>query len=281
MELVEPAKIPIEVKARDNRGEVRRFVSLVLALSVTEFKLRYYGSVLGYFWTLARPLMLFGVLYVVFTHIVKFGAGIQHYPVVLLTGIVMWTYFADATTTAVQSLVSRESLVRTMSFRLEAIPIATALTAGFNLSLNLVAVFVFILLSGVPVELSWLEFPLLILILFLIALPITMLLSALFVRFRDMQHIWEVVLQMGFWGTPIIYPIEAVPESLQKVIMYNPIAALLQQTRHALIDPSAPSAADAIGGAVWLLIPAGVAIGIFVMAVVVFRREAPNIAELI
>lgn len=281
MSTAETIALPSTNHSEATTSRVRQFLSLVTALSVTEFKLRYYGSVLGYFWTLARPLMLFGVLYVVFTHIVKVGASVSYYPVVLLTAIVLWTFFSDATSAAVQSLTNRDNLVRTMSFPLAAIPIASALTAAFNLGLNLIAVFIFMMISGVPAHPTWLEGPVIVLGLVLFSLPVTMLLSVLYVRFRDMQHIWEIALQLGFWGTPIIYPIEVVPHKLQRVMMCNPVAALLEQARHAIIDPAAPSAAAAIGGQVFLLIPLTVAIAVFAIGIVVFHRQSPHIAELL
>lgn len=259
----------------------RYYKNIVLSLAVSEFKLRYFGSVLGYFWTLARPLMLFGVLYVVFTHIVKFGGNVHFYALVLLTNIVLWQYFADATSAAVTSLVSRESLVRKMSFPLSTIPLSTVLTAAFNVGLNLVAVFVFIGVAGDPPTLSWLQFIPLVLALVLVSIPVAIILAVMFVRFRDVQHIWEVALQLGYWGTPIIYPIEVVPHAFQKFVMFNPLAVLIEQTRHVLIDPSAPTAAEAIGGGAWLLIPLAITLGLVLLSVVAYRREAPRVAELL
>lgn len=260
-------------------SDTSRFINLTLSLAVTDFKLRYYGSVLGYFWSLARPLMLFGVLYVVFSQIVRFGAGVNYFPVVLLTGIVLWTFFAEATSSSVQSLLIRESLLRTMSFPISSIPISTAISSAMNLCMNLLAVFLFIIISGVSISVSWLEFPLLVLVLITMTLPLTLLLSVLYVRYRDIQHIWEVALQIGFWGSPILYPIEKVPESLKLVIMSNPIAVILQQTRHALIDPTAPSAVDAIGGIQYLVIPIAIVLLVATLSIYIFRAQAPYAAE--
>jgi ABC-2 type transport system permease protein len=249
-------------------------------LAVTDFKLRYFGSVLGYLWTLMRPLMLFGVLYFVFTQVVKLGEGIEHYPVYLLTSIVLFTYFAETTGGGVKCLIDRENLLRKMRFPRIVIPISVSLASLFNLGLNLMAVLVFAIASGVQPRLSWLQFPLLVAILTIFAVGLAMLLSVLYVRFRDVDPIWTVVLQMMFYGTPILYVIAMLPPSIQvEMLAINPLADITTQMRHAVLDPSAPTAATAIGGDARLLIPLGVVLASFALGAWVFHREAPRIAE--
>jgi ABC-2 type transport system permease protein len=259
--------------------DLRRFFALTYTLAVTDFKLRFFGSALGYIWTLMRPLLLFGVLYVVFTEIVKFGGGVDHYPVYLLTSLVLFTYFSETTTRGVLSLVERENLLRKMRFPRMVIPLSVALHAFFNLGLNLIVVFAFILGSGIEPRLAWLELIPLIALMVAFASGVTMLVSALYVRYRDVQPIWEVALQMLFYASPIIYVASTYPDSVENFAMANPIAAIATEARHALIDPSAPSAADTIGGAVWLLVPLGVIALVSVLGFWVFTREAPRIAE--
>jgi ABC-2 type transport system permease protein len=259
--------------------DLRRFFALTYTLAVTDFKLRFFGSALGYVWTLMRPLLLFGVLYVVFTEIVKFGGGVDHYPVYLLTSLVLFTYFSETTTRGVMSLVERENLLRKMRFPRMVIPLSVALHAFFNLGLNLIVVFIFVLGSGIEPRLAWLELIPLIVLMVAFASGVTMLVSALYVRYRDVQPIWEVALQMLFYASPIIYVASTYPDSVENLAMANPIAAIATEARHALIDPSAPSAADTIGGAVWLLVPLGVIALVSVLGFWVFTREAPRIAE--
>ena len=261
-------------------GNWGRFLHLTWTLAVTEFKLRFFGSVLGYLWTLMRPLMLFGVLYLVFTEFVRIGDGVPHFPVVLLLGIVIFTFFAEATGGAVTSLVDRENMVRKIHFPRMVIPLAVVLTAYFNLLLNLVAVAIFATAQGIEPRLSWLQFPVLVLILGIWAVGLAMLLSALFVRFRDVQPIWEVVVQAAFYASPVIYPIEEIPKpEWGRIVMCNPLATILEQARHAVVDPGAPSAAAAIGGSGRLLIPASIVLLSFVLGFWLFNREAPRIAE--
>jgi ABC-2 type transport system permease protein len=261
-------------------GEPRRFVHLTWTLAVLDFRLKFFGSVLGYVWQLMKPLLLFGVMLFVFTKAVRLGHGVYQYPVVLLSGIVMFTFFAESTGAAVSSVVDREALVRKIHFPRLVIPLSVVLTAYFNLVLNYTAVVIFMLARGVEVRWSWLELIPLVLFLGLFAAGLSMILSSLFVRFRDVRPIWEVALQAIFYGSAIFYPIENIPSvKLQHLIMCNPLAAVVQQIRHAVIDPSAPTAGQAIGGDIRLLIPIGLTLLLVVLGFWWFNREAPRIAE--
>jgi ABC-2 type transport system permease protein len=260
-------------------SELRRFLNITFALAVTEFKIRYFGSVLGYLWSLMRPLMLFSVLYVVFTHIVRFGGGITHYPLKLLLALVLWSYFAEATGQAIGSLVQRENLLRKISFPPAVIPLSVALTSGFNFILNLSVVLVFVLVTGIAPAASWLELIPLVGLLLVLTVATCMLVSLLYVPFRDMLPIWEVATQILFWGTPIIYVIDKAPESAQSILMLNPLAVIIEQARHAVIDPSSPSAAAAAGGAGRLVIPVVIALALLALAAGLYRRMASTIAE--
>jgi ABC-2 type transport system permease protein len=249
---------------------------------VSDFKLRFFGSALGYLWQLVRPLLLFGVLYVVFTEIVRLGGDVELYPVALLLGIVVFTFFSEATGGAVTSLVDREALIRKVEFPRLAVPLATVLTALFNVTLNLGAVIVFLLIAGGDVRLSWLELPLLVAALALFAAGAGMLLSALFVRYRDVKPIWEVALQLLFYGSPIFYPIDVVIERSElaaKLMMLNPFAAILQQSRHALVAPSHPTVADVLGSGWLVLAPVAIGVAVVALGYRVFSRRAPRIAE--
>ena len=261
-------------------GSRRRFLYLSATLAITEFKLRFFGSVLGYLWQLVRPLMLFGVLYFVFTKFVKIGGAVPHYPVVLLANIVLYTFFAESTG-AVSSMVDREGLVRKIQFPRMAVPVSVVLTAGFNLVLNTLVVLGFALASGVEPRWSWIQAPLLIGLLAIFAMGLAMLLSALYVRFRDVKPIWDVLLQVAFYATPIIYAVETigVSERVREAIMLSPLAMIIQQFRYAVIDPSAPSAGEAAGGAGMLLIPIGLLFGLAALGYWYFNREAPRMAE--
>jgi ABC-2 type transport system permease protein len=226
-----------------------------------------------------RPLLLFGVLYLVFTHVVRFGEGVKDYPVYLLSSIVLFTFFAETTSRGVTALIERENLLRKVRFPRLVIPLSVVLHSLFNLGLNLIAVFVFALASGITPTLDWLQIPLLIGLLVVLSLGVTMLLSALFVRYRDVQPIWEVASQILFYGSPVIYVVTAMPESVRELAMFNPISVALSQFRHAVIDQGAPTAAALIGGTALLLAPLAIVVAIFALGLWVFMREAPRIAE--
>jgi ABC-2 type transport system permease protein len=263
-------------------GDARRFAHLTWMLASTEFKTRFLDSTLGYLWTLIRPLLLFGVLYFVFSEIVRLGDQTKHYPLLLLSGIVLFTFFSETTGDAVASLVEHESLIRKISFPRLVIPVSVGLNALINLGSNLVVVFVFLAVSGIAPTWTWLELPLILAVLVALSGGVGMLVSALYVPFRDIRPIWDVALQALFYATPVLYPIEVVNhvgEGLQRVIMCNPLAVVIQQFRHAVIDPSAPSAAQAIGGTVWLLVPLSVLLSLLALGFVVFNRMAPVAAE--
>jgi ABC-2 type transport system permease protein len=265
-----------------------RLLHLTWALAKTEFKLAFFGSVLGYLWQLMRPLLLFGVIYLVFTHahLSKLNS-FPFYPAALLLGIVLFTFYSESTGGSVPSLVNRESLVRKVEFPRLAVPLATVLTALFNLSLNLITVTVFLFASGGPVRLSWLELPVLIVAFAAFASGLGMILSVGYVRYRDVRPIWEVVLQMTFYASGIFFFIPGISPvnvfglqiNLAHVLMANPFAAILEQARHAFVSSAYPSAASAMGGGAMILIPIGITVAAFVVGFLVFDRQAPRVAE--
>ena len=263
-------------------GDWRRFVHLTTTLAYNDWKLRFFGSVLGYLWSLLRPLMLFGILYVVFSHVIRIGGGVENYPVQLLVGVIMFQYFADAAGGAVESLVESEPLVRKVAFPRLVIPLAVALTAAFNLVLNLVTIGVFLAIAGVEPRPEWLLLPIPLVLLVALAAGMGMLLSALFVPFRDIRPIWDVVQQALFYATPIFYPIEvavARSDTLGAIAMCNPLATIIQLARNLLLGPPTPAPNDVLGSTAMLIVPLGLIAGIAVVGYLVFSRMAPSVAE--
>jgi ABC-2 type transport system permease protein len=230
-------------------------------------------------WSLARPLMLFGVLLAVFTQIFRIGSLVPNYEVLLLFNVVLFGFFQEATLTAVNSIASQEAVVRKTQFPRLVIPLAVVLTAAFNLALNLIVVFAFILAFGVDPEWTWLLFPVFLGLLFVLTTAVSMIVSSLYPRFRDISIIWSVLATVLFYGSPILYPIEVVPDTLRDVLLINPLTPLFELARVWVIDPSAAGPVDAAGGAAWLLIPVAIYVGVCVLAAWVFKREAPRIAE--
>jgi ABC-2 type transport system permease protein len=262
-------------------GGRRRFFDLLWLMAVTEFKRTYFGTVLGYLWSLVRPLMLFGVLLFVFTKVFKIGHELPNYPVLLLLGIVLFTLFQEATQNSVTSVVAQEGVVRKTQFPRLVIPLSTVLTCAFNLCLNLIIVFLFILFWGVSPTWTWLLFPFAVGALFVLTATLSMLLSVLYVRFRDVAIIWIVLAQVLFYGTPVLYPIEKLEDpTIEHLLMINPLAVIFEQVRvWILAEPAAPTAVEAAGGALHLLPAVFIYVAVCVLGVWTFNRDAPRIAE--
>lgn len=258
---------------------------LLRELVVTDFKLRYQGSVLGYLWSLLKPLMLFGIMYVVFIHFLRFGEGIPHFAVALLLGIVMWTFFIDATNQGMQAIVSRGDLLRKINFPKYILVISGTVSALINFLLNLVVVFIFMVFDGVDFGWSALLFPVTVLILFTFALATAFFLAAVNVRFRDIGHIWEVVLQALFYATPIIYPLQKVIEYndiAAHLLMLNPIAVLFQNARAQLFGPeSTITASQLFENPIFVLIPYLIIVVVIILAIWYFKKTQAKFAELV
>jgi ABC-2 type transport system permease protein len=282
-EAAAPAAKPAE--AREIQGPSafgggwRRFMHLTWLIAITDYRLTYFGSVLGYVWSLMRPLLLFGVLYLVFSQFLRFGDDIPHYRDLLLLNIMLYYFFGEATSNSVRSVLARESLVRKMHFPRMVIPLSVVVTSMLNLAANLVAVFVFITIDGVEPRATWLLAPLLLIPLVMFTAGVAMILSSLYVSYRDVQPIWSVLSQLIFYGSPILYVIDTVPESMQEIIMANPLACILEQARKWLVDPTAPGFVEAIGGFPLWLVPVGIFVAVCGLGLWIFNREAPRIAE--
>jgi ABC-2 type transport system permease protein len=260
------------------QGPLRRYATLVHTLAVTDFKQRYAGSALGYFWTVSKPLMLFGILYTVFSHVLRVGADIPHYPSLLLVGIVLWGYFSEATSIAVIVLVQRADMLRKASFPRSALPVAVNVTALMVMSFNFLAVIVLVLWNGLHPNVGWIALPFLVMELTVLALGTSLVLSAAYVRMRDIGQIWQVVLQMIFYLTPIIYPIELVPVDWRVWFMFNPIAQIIQDTRASLLG-DLTTASTSILGPKLLVVPFLVVLLVFVGGIAFYRQGAEHMAE--
>jgi ABC-2 type transport system permease protein len=260
-------------------GGWRRFLELLYLISVTEFKRTYFGTVLGYLWSLLRPLILFCVLLFVFTQIFRIGSQATNYPVMLLFNLVLIGFFQEGTNASVTSVVQQEGIVRKTQFPRLVIPMATVLTALFNLGMNMIAVAIFLLAYGVSPEWTWFLFPVIVLLVFMLTAGLALLLSSLYVRYRDVAIMWSVMATALFYGTPVLYPFEIVPEQFHDILLLNPLTPLFEQARQWIIDPSAPSAVEIAGGWDGLIAPIAIFVAICALGVWTFAREAPRVAE--
>ncbi len=260
----------------------RYSIILLRELVKTDFKLRYQGSFLGYIWSLLRPLFLFIILYIVFDKFLKLGASIPHYPVYLLLGIVLWNYFAEVTNTGVTSIVSSGDLLRKLNFPKYVIVLAGSFSALINLVINFAVISVFLALNNVDLRFDAVILPLILLELFLFSLGVSFLLSALFVRYRDVNYIWEVFMQAAFYATPILYPLNLViNQSLlaTQLIILNPVAQIIQDARYVLVTDQTLTFEHIYGDGIYRLIPITITILFVVVAAWYFRKQSPYFAE--
>jgi ABC-2 type transport system permease protein len=221
----------------------KKYLFLIQQFTITDFKLRYSQSILGYLWSLLNPLMMFGVLYFVFSVFMRFGS-IPHYPVYLLSGIILWNYFSEATRGGMDSLLTKSSLLNKISFPRIIIPLSSLFTSTLTLFINLCILSLFMVLSRVAIYGSvWISVALIFELVFL-SFSISLILSSFFLRFRDLVHIWTVLLQVGFWATPIIYPVEIVPEKYRFLVRINPMARIINEFRLSVIYGQGIAAAD-------------------------------------
>ncbi len=264
---------------------MKRFVSkqnraLVSELVRTDFKLRYQGSALGYAWSLLRPLLLFLILYVVFVKFLKIGNGIPHYPVYLLLGIVMWNFFLEMTAQGLGSIVGRGDLIRKIRIPRWIIIFSSSISALINLFLNLVVIAVFMLINHVEPMRTLLWLPLILAEVYMFALGLSLFLSAAFVKFRDVSYIWEVMLQAGFYLTPILYPLSLITNlTFQKIILFNPMAQAIQDARYAAVTHQTTTAHRVFQGGWYELIPFLVVILVLFIGISYFRKESKYFAE--
>jgi ABC-2 type transport system permease protein len=260
----------------------RRNRILLRELVITDFKLRYQGSVLGYLWSLLKPLMLFAILYVVFVKFLKFGQDVEHFPVYLLLGLVLWGFFVEATTQGMSAIVNRGDLIRKINFPKYIIVISGTVSALINLGLNLIVVFIFMLFNGVQLHRSLLLFPLDILELYLFALALAFLLAAAFVKYRDLAYIWEVGLQAAFYATPIIYPLSKVTEYSSQaatLVMLNPLAQIIQDARYHLVTHQTPTLYSLSQNALLTAVPLIIVLLMVAWSAMYFHRSSPTFAE--
>jgi ABC-2 type transport system permease protein len=259
--------------------DLRYFARTVKVLAGAEYKLKYSGSVLGYFWTLARPLALFSVLYVVFQVWLRFGGTVPHFPLYLLLGILFFSFFGDGTGTTMGSLVARRDVIRRLAFPRATIPVAVTVTALLTFAGNLFAAAVFVAWNRIVPHLDWLLLIPLLAELYVFILGIALILATLYVIFRDLKQIWDVVIQALFYATPIIYPLQLLPVWAQKLVLLSPLAQVIQDVRRIVIGPGVDTIATVYGTSAIRLVPFGITAIVIVVGIGLFRWQQSWFAE--
>ena len=254
--------------------------ALLAELVRTDFKLRYQGSVLGYAWSLLRPLLLFLTLYVVFVKFLKLGAEVPHFPVYLLLGLVIWTFFAEMTSQSLGSIVGRGDLIRKIRIPRWIIVLSSSVSALINLGLTMIVIVIFMVFNHVDLLRTALWFPLILLQVYVLALGVSLFLAAAFVKYRDMSYIWEVIMQAAFYITPILYPLSRIPSvKFQKILLLNPMATAIQDARYALVTHNTVTVDSLYANHYARLIPYGITVVVLLIGLLYFKKKAPHFAE--
>jgi len=254
--------------------------ALLSELVRTDFKLRYQGSVLGYAWSLLRPLFIFIILYVVFVKVLKSGGAIPHFPIYLLLGIVIWNFFTEMTQQSLTSIVGRGDLIRKIRIPRWIIVFSSSISAVINVGLNLIIVGIFMLINHVDLYKTVILLPLIFIEVYMFALGVSLFLAAAFVKFRDVSYIWEVFLQAGFYLTPILYSLSIVPKLLyQKIILMNPMAQAIQDARWATVTHDTVTGWKLLDGGWYAYIPLVVVVLVLLGGLAYFRSQASSFAE--
>ncbi|RSX53677.1 ABC-2 type transporter [Bifidobacterium goeldii] len=262
---------------------------LLKAMVSTDFKLRYQQSVLGYVWSVLKPLMLFAIMYLVFVRFLRFGADVPHFAVALLLGIIMWNFFNETTTGGMMSVVGHGDLLRKIHFSKYVVVIASSMSALINFGINFVVVIIFSLFNGVQLSWTWLLILPIVLELYMLSLGVAFFLSAVYVNLRDLNPIWEVVMQAGFYATPIIYPISLIaskagdlgPLFARLDLILNPVAQIVQDARHVMIAPENPTIWEWVSNPFLKVWPIIFTFLIFIGGLGYFTAKSKYFAELV
>ena len=255
---------------------------LLRELVITDFKLRYQGSTLGYLWALLRPLFLFAILYVFFVEILHIGKEIEHWGVALLLGVVLWNFFSEVVKQGLKSIVSSGGIIRKINFPKYIIVVSTSLSAIINLLINLVVVGVFAVIDQVSLSWSIMLLPIFIFEIYIFALGLAFLLGTINVKFRDIGYIWEVVSQALFYGSAIMFPLNRVVEvspQIAQILSINPLTQAIQDARYYTITRDVDTLHTLTNNPVVIAAPYIIALAILSIGAWYFRRRSPYFAE--
>lgn len=264
------------------KSKYRYSCVLLKELVKTEFKLRYQNSVLGYVWSLLKPLFLFVILYFVFVYFLRVGQDVPNWPIAMLFGIVLWNFFSEVTNNGLIAIVSRGDVIRKINFPKYVVVLASSLSAFINLLLNFIVLGVFMAIAHVDLSWSMLLTPFYILELFIFGLGLAFLLSTIYVKLRDINYIWEIIMQALFYGSAVIFPMSmvvAMSPTLAQLFLINPIAQSIQDARFTLISDQNVTMMTLTDNPFLILLPILIVLVVFVGGAIYFKKKSPSFAE--
>ncbi len=264
------------------KAKYRYSIILLKELVRTDFKVRYQGSVLGYTWSLLRPLFMFVILYFIFVYFLKIGKGIPHWPVALLLGIVMWNFFTEITNTGLKAIVNKGGVIRKINFPKYIIIFAASISALINLAINLIIIGIFMAINQVPLTWHLLLVPVFIGEVFIFAVGCAFLLSTLYVKIRDINFIWDIILQGAFYASAVLFPMSRIADQsalAAKVLLLNPVAQAIQDARYSLLPATMPTASSYLSDLFFVVAPFALVLIVFVVGAWYFKKNSPYFAE--
>ena len=271
---------------KDFRGKYDYALIVLRGLVKTDFRLRYQGSFLGIAWSVLKPLMMFCVMYVVFGKFLRMSDGTSTYPVVLLLGISSWQFVTESTSIGLRSVVDRGDLLRKIHFPNYIVVVSATMGAMISYAINLVVVLVFALIARVQFTWRVVLLPINIIELYAVTLGLTLIMATMYVYFRDIAHIWEVLQQVIFYTMPIIYPLSYVTDrggilaTLARMELLNPFAQAIQDIRHNFIAPETqPTIWNQFSNPAVKAIPIVLTLLCLGLGIYLFRRNSRRFAE--
>jgi ABC-2 type transport system permease protein len=263
------------------RSFIRHELRILRVIAAVEFKTRYADSAMGYLWSFAKPLAYFGVLWLIFDRFLKITGDIPHFEIYLIVGIVLLMFFIDSVGSALSSIVTRGSILRRIRFSPIVLPLSVTTTALITFAVNVVAVAVFVAVSGLEPHLDWLLIVPLVFELYIFTLGVGLIFATLFVRFRDVAQIWELIAQLFIFATPLMFPASLLPLWAARVMFLNPFVQVMQDIRVLLVGAGTQerATAAAVYGTGGRLLPIAIAFATFFLGLFMFMRDAPHFAE--
>lgn len=253
-----------------NTFEIWNYRHLIKKIAISDFKLRYKNSVLGFLWSLAEPLLMLTVLYFVFTNLMQ--VNVEHYQLFLLLGIISWNMLSRGTSMSLTSILGRPGLVQKVYFPREVLVISCCITAFLMTLFEFIVFGAFMVAFKVMPGITIIYGPLVLFIEFVLILGLSLGLAALNVYYRDVQYIWAVFMQAGFFASPIIYPISIIPANYIWLIRLNPMTRIIDMLRESVIYSGSPFLWD------WIFITMA-ALSLLVIGYLIFRKLEPGFAE--
>ncbi len=276
------SEISYPLSGRTRTKGFRYYLRVLRVVGVIEFKAKYAGAALGYVWSMVKPLAYFGVLWLVFAHLLRTANQTSDFPIFLLIGILLFTFFNEMVGVMLPSIVEGGSILRRLSFPPILVPLSASVGIFITFLVNLSVIILFVGIQRVAPRIEWLLVIPLLVELYLFCLGIGLLVSALYVRFRDVGQIWELTSQLLFFASAIFYPIGILPIWAQKVAFLNPFVQIMQDVRHAVLGSSGPNdltAADVYANVGGRTIPIAIVVLISIGGLAFFRRDGRYFAE--